>query len=149
MNYRSHKRAAGFKNKQGDSSLAGFHCSHPHRMQISGLCAPSFPCGDPWQASLIDPSSFEATHGLRSLLNTVFHETTTDWSELENKRKPLCKQPFVKHQESIFLLSLLIRSQSFWERESKTHSEGHPCSPMQGEKTVELTALLKEPGFSY
>lgn len=82
----------------------------------------------------------------QAILNTVFHESTTDWSGLENKWKSICKQPFGKRQESILLFSFLIRGQG---KESKTHSEGHPYPPTRGKKPVELTALLKEPGFSY
>lgn len=139
--YRSHKSAAGFENKQYDSTLAGYHCSNLQGMQIVGLCAISFPCGDPWQVPMIYPLSFESRHCLRILLNTVFHEATTDRSESENKWKSICKQLFGKHHESTFLPSFLIRRKYFWERKSKTHSEGHHCSPGQRETSVEFNSF--------
>lgn len=139
--YRSHKGAVGFENKQCDSTFAGYHCSNLQGMRIAGLWALSFPCRDPWQVPMIDPLSFEFRHGLRSLLNTVFHETTIDCSESENKWKIICKQLFGKHHESIVLLSLLIRKKYFWERRSKTHSEGYHCSPVQGGKRTWIFIL--------
>lgn len=60
-----------------------------------------------WLTVPLPPS--EPRQGLRSLLNTVLHKTTTNWSRMENEWATIYKQKFDEHQQSRVLHPLLIR----------------------------------------
>ena len=93
------------------------------RSPKSGLCAASSMGTHGRHHLLTIPlSPSEPRQGLRRLLNTVLHKTTTNWSGMENEWGTIYKQKFDEHQQPRVLHPLLIRrfileerlQNSFW-----------------------------------